>query len=220
MTQTYAGSQAPQPPMQQSPKRNRALAIVGVVVAIVLLLSIIGAAVVFANRVGQKSVTPPTPTPAATATATTPTGFSTFIDSNNVYKLNYPSGWTKQSTSGDFSLTLFSSTSASTPGVFEVEYFKTTIDPKTLQDQFFKGLSISGKVANKQGPTPTTLASESWQSETADVTNASSTQHVVVLTANHGQYSVLIAYLAAATAFENVNTQGFQPMLSSFQFLQ
>lgn len=220
MTQPYMPVVPPtQQPEQPAPKRNPALLIVGAVVAVVLLLGIIGAAVVFANHNGQKTVAQATPTITATATASVPAGFTQFTDADNVYKIDYPSGWTKTATSGDFSLTIFSGAPAHVPAVFEVEYFKTTLDPKTLQDQFFKGLALTGTVSNKQDPTTASLAGETWQSEAADVTMGQSTQHVVVLATNHGKYSVLIAYLAAKTSFDSSDTQDFQPMVSSFQFV-
>ena len=221
VTQPYAPAMAPMPqPGQPAPKRNPALLIVGVVVAVVLLLGIAGAAVVFANRTGlQPAATPTATSTAAATTGGVPTGFVQFTDEGNVYTIDYPSGWTKTATGGDYSLTIFSGTPASIPGVFEVEYFKTRVDPKTLGEQFFKGLSTSGQVVNQQGPMTTSLAGESWQRETADVAATGGSQHVVVLTANHGQYSVVIAYLAAQTAFADADTHDFQPMLSSFQFL-
>lgn len=223
VTQPYTPAMTPTPQQGQStPKRNPALLIIGVVVAVVLLLGIAGAAVVFANRISLGAVPTPTAvmTPHATATATIPAGFVQFTDQGNVYKINYPSEWKKTAESGDFSLTIFSGTPQNIPGVFEVEYFKTKVDPKTVQDTFFTTLEKTGKVTNKQEPTTVSLAGESWQREAADVGTGSVTQHVVVLAANHGQYSVLIAYLAPTIAFDNADTQAFQPMLSSFQFLQ
>ncbi len=219
-TQTYQNVAQPQPG-QVAPKRNPALLVVGAVVAVVLLLAIIGAAVVFANRASQKTVATPTPTATITATATAnvPPGFTQFADDGKVYTIDYPSGWTKTATSGDFSLTMFSGAPAHVPAVFEVEYVKMTLDPTTLQDQFFKGLALTGKVTDKQGPTAVTLAGETWQRETADVTMGQTAQHVVVMATNHGQYSVLIAYLVAKTSFDTTDTQDFQPMLNSFQFV-
>lgn len=223
-TQSY--TPAMPPTLQSTPKRNPALLIVSVVVAVVILLGIAGAAVVFANRIGmlQPAAAPTvTATPVATATATVLAGFVQFTDDGNVYKLNYPSAWKKTAESGDFSLAIFTGTPQNTPGVFEVEYFKTKVDPKTVQDTFFKALDASGQVTNKQQSTTVLLAGETWQRETADVRTGSAgsvTQHVVVLAANHGQYSVLIAYLAATTAFDSADTQAFQPMLNSFQFVQ
>ncbi len=217
-TQTYQNAAPPQPG-QVAPKRNPALVLVGAVVAVVLLLAIIGAAVVFANRATQKAVATPTATVTATATASVPAGFTQFADGGKVYTIDYPSGWTKTATSGDFSLTVFAGASAQVPAVFEVEYVKTTLDPKTLQDQFFKGLGLTGKVTDKQGPTTVSRASETWQRETADVTMGQMTQHVVVMATNHGKYSVLIAYLAPKASFDSTDTQDFQPMLNSFQFV-
>jgi hypothetical protein len=222
-TQPYTPVAPPVPqPARPTSKRNPALLIVGVIVAVVILLAIIGAAVVFANRAGLLAVATPMATTAATATATAtvPAGFIQFADDGNVYKLNYPSDWKKTATSGDFSLTIFTGTPEKIPGVFEVEYFKTKVDPKTIQDTFFTELEKSGKVTNKQEPTTVSLAGEAWQRETADIGTGSMTQHVISLAANHGQYTLLIAYLAATPAFDSADAQAFQPMLNSFQFVQ
>lgn len=220
-TQPYTPVMQPaQQPAQATSKRNPALLIVGAVIALVLLLGIIGAAVVFANRIGPQPPAQPTSTPAATATSSLPVGFIQFTDAGNVYKVNYPSNWTKTATSGDLNLTIFAGTPAFIPGVFEVEYFKTKVDPKTVQDTFFTSLEKTGKVTNKQEPTTVSLAGEKWQSQAADVGTGSATQHVVSLAANHGQYTLLIAYLATTAAFDSADTQAFQPMLKSFQFVQ
>ncbi|MGZ3582761.1 MAG: hypothetical protein ACXWP6_08510 [Ktedonobacterales bacterium] len=220
-TQTYAPVVPPVPQLiVPRSKRNSALVIIGVVVAVVVLLGIIGAAVVFANHPLLQSPAQPTSTPAATATSSVPVGFIQFTDAGNVYKVNYPSNWAKTATSGDLNLALFAGTPAFVPGVFEVEYFKTKADPKTIQDTFFTSLEKTGKVTNKQEPTTVSLAGEPWQRETADVGTGSATQHVVSLAANHGQYTLLIAYLATTAAFDSADTQAFQPMLNSFQFVQ
>ncbi|HEX8036094.1 MAG TPA: hypothetical protein VF510_19710 [Ktedonobacterales bacterium] len=234
ITQTYHATPTPQPetlpytpivpaapqPAQPTSKRNPALLIVGAVVAVVILLGIIGAAVVFANHTIQQPTAQPTSTTAATATSAAPVGFIQFTDDGNVYKLNYPSDWKKTATSGDFSLTIFTGTPEKLPGVFEVEYFKIKVDPKTVQDTFFTALEKSGKVTNKQEPTSVSLAGGTWQRVTADVGTGSTTQHVVSLAANHGQYTLLIAYQAVQVAFDEADTHAFQPMLNSFQFVQ
>lgn len=220
-TQPYTPVVAPTPQQGQSaPKRNLALIVIGVVVAVVLLLGIIGAAVVFASRIGLKTVAQPTPTAAATATATVPAGFLQFSDDGKVYSLNYPSGWTKSATSGDLNLAVFAGVAGKGPGVFEVEYIKATLDPKTLEDSFLKQLDATGKVTDRQGPTALALAGETWQRETTDITVGQSAQHVVVLATGHGTYTVLIAYLSSKDTFDGADTQDFQPMLSSFQFVK
>lgn len=225
VTQPYTPAMAPTPQQQGqgAPKRNPALLIVGVVVAVVLLLGILGAAVVFANRAGPHADA--TATAAATATSAIPAGFVQFTDDGKVYSLDYPSAWTKTATAGDtLSLAVFSGSSAQVPAVFEVEYVKATMDPKALEDQFFKTLAAMGKVTNQQPPTDVSQAGATWQRETADIATGQTTQpvvsqHVVVLVTSHGQYTVLIAYLASKDAFDSADTQDFQPMLGSFQFL-
>jgi hypothetical protein len=206
----------PQPPRR---KANPLL----IAVIVLVILAIVGAGVALAlsrgsdnGAAGQSAATP---TIAATATPSVPAGFTLFKDQGGIYSLAVPSDWAQtKSSSGGASINLFSSTQAE--AAFEIATIpESGLDPTATINGFFSGASGGGSVTNKQGPTTIQQAGETWTQESADTTVSGSLEHVVVLFAGHGAGSVLIAFLAPKSNFDSFNTQDFQPMFTSLQFL-
>ena len=205
----------------QPPRRKVSPLLIAVIVLVIL--AIVGAGVALAlargpdtGAAGQLAATP---TIAATATPSVPAGFTLFKDQGGIYSLAVPSDWAQtKSSSGGASINLFSSTQEE--AAFEIATIpESGLDPTATINGFFSGASDGGSVTNKQGPTTVQQAGETWTQESGDTTIGGSSEHVVVLFAGHGSGSVLIAFLAPKADFDSINTQDFQPMFTSFQFL-
>ena len=204
----------PQPPRKQS-----SAVLIAVIVLILLALVGAGVAVALSRGSGSGAVsTQPTAT-ATTAPSPTPSipaGFTQFAGPSNAYSLDVPSDWAKtDSSQGAVRIIVFNNGQG---GAFEIESFPSGgISGRQLDDRYLG--AISGTVANKQGPTTVQQAGESWTQESGDVQLNGTPFHVVVKNTIHGGNTYIVAYLAPASAFDSVNTQDFQLMFTSLQFL-
>lgn len=212
----YPGAGMPQqPPRQNNP------ALIGVIVALVVIL--VAGGIAFAlSRNGPTtgptaqatSTTAPTATPQATATSSSSANLTTFTDSNNFYSIGVPSGWSQtDNSSGDTSEELFKD--PQTGAVAEVAYLSGQQSPQTSDDQFLSGV---GNVSNKQGPSSVNYAGETWAEELADAPISGQTERIDVLATNHGGKVVIVAFLAPVDSFATIRDSDFVPMFESFQF--
>jgi hypothetical protein len=81
------------------------------------------------------------------------------------------------------------------------------------------GMSSSGSIAHKEGPTNVTIAGASWVREAGGITRSGVRLHGVVFVAAHGNRTFLIAFIATTSSFQNANSRYFQVTTQSFQFL-
>ncbi|MGH2517571.1 MAG: hypothetical protein ACRDHP_18120, partial [Ktedonobacterales bacterium] len=211
------------PMVQPQPPRKKVNPLLIVVIVLVLLALVAGGVALALSRgpstgsaSGRLSATP---TVAATATTSVPAGFTAFKDQGGVYSLDVPSGWSSSKTaSGSTTINVF--VSIQPFAEFEIAALPGSgLDPTTAINGYFSGVSGGQAVTNKSAPSSIQQAGETWTQESADTTLAGQPVHMVVLLAQHGANAVLLAYFAPSASFASINSQDFQPMFTSFQFL-
>ncbi len=194
----------------QSGRRSATPLIVGLVVLLVLG----GGAAIFALTRGGLGQTQGAATPNAAAAV------ATYTDMDGVYTLSVPKTWL---TTGNAALTTFGP--AAEPGVrVEIERLEVALNghQDDVASSFFDSAASSagGSVTNRAGPTSVTLAGITWSQYSGDLTVGATTEHMVVLIADHAGSTVEIASIAPKDSFTSDDTQFFQPMLKSLTFVK
>lgn len=214
----YPASPFAPAPAAPAPRRSHAMAwtIGSIAIALVVILAVVGG-VLAVRRLG-----PQIAHDAATATATVPANFTVYTDTHGQFRLNVPTGW---STTTQTDFTGFASPSDDAD--FAISTVGVTLTPSDMQssaDEFFKaadsGGGGNGTYSNLQGPTSVTVGGTTWTREEADLAVKGGTLHAVVLITNHGSGAFLLAYAAFSDVFASTDSNAFQPMLNSFQFLK
>lgn len=220
-------SPAPVPPRARS---RKPLAIgLGITGAVIVLLCVAAVALALTRGVlpiaALSGVSKPTPvstsTLAVTPTATVPVGFKIYTDPNGSYQLIMPDSWGTSSKEG-----VASFVQASPPAFMAIASQNQTFnssDITTNEAEFFHSMSIgaggSGSYTIVGKPSIVLQGHAIWTQETADITVKQDTLRAVVLIANHNDTGYLISYAASRTDFAKVNTEDFQPIVQSFEFL-
>lgn len=222
---------SPMSPMSQvppPPKKSRVGLIVALIIAGVLVLALIIAAIVGlllvrpATRSSSGAVAPATPTAApVTPMPSIPDGFQPYTGTDSSFSLNVPSDWT-QNTSSSGNSNVIDFTAPDNTGRLRVAVISGTVGDQgsSFEDVLFGVVMSNGKVSNKQGPSSVTQAGETWTQESADVSNDTGTLHVVAEVATHAGNTYTVLYLAAPDSFTTLQSQDFQPMFTSLQFLK
>lgn len=201
---------------------------------IVLVLGSGGAVLISTGRLDSLLGTGQPPA-TATATASTvsgpptaPAGFQTYTASDGSYILNVPSSWAIVPSSAA-PLTIFAD--LNTNANFEIDRVAQLVDPQSHDDLAIQkiGAALASKVngtaavSNKTGPTTLPLTSTLWTQQAADIAVTASGQtvtwHLVVLSVQHGQSTLLVAYFAPQAIFASTDAADFQPMLSSLRLV-
>ncbi len=238
------------PPFTTPPKRQTSafLVVASVLLAIALIAVVaLGAAYVLGRRSQQPVATPtpapalsptaaPSPSPTATPTpsptpvpsptvAPTATPFAGFTwcstaCSNNGFVVQYPQGWNQEQATDASGLTFLRFLNPSQQDQYAA--FKTPGTTTSTADQLVE----KDLQQNFQGSTPssgkstTTIGGVTWIYETATYQLNNQPEQVNVYATVYQGKGYIIELEAAASQFNTVNTQYFQTILGSFQFVQ
>jgi hypothetical protein len=197
---------------QPAPGRRSPGVLLPIMVLLVLIL-IVGVGAYAVANYGRGGHTTASGTPGI------PAGFHSYSSTNIGARFVVPDGWTTddniaiagghgmQATSSDGSIAL---AVASLPG---------TGNLTGGANGALAGMSSSGSVDHKEGPTNVTIAGASWVREAGDITRSGVRLHSVVFVATHGNRTFLVIFIATTSGFQNANSRYFQVTTQSFQFL-
>ncbi len=214
-------------------KGGRTGAISAIALLVVLILGSGGAVLISSGRLdsllgtNQPTVTVvPTNTVAGPPTALT--GFQSYSAPDGSYLISVPAGWAIVP-SASAPLTIFAD--LNTGANFEIDRVAQLEDPRSHDDLAIQKIAVAlaskvngtSSVSNKTAPTSVPLTGTLWTQEAADIAVTGSGQtvtwHVVVLSVQHGQSTLLIAYFAPQAIFSTTDTADFQPMLNSLRLV-
>ena len=154
-----------------------------------------------------------------TTTPGIPAGFHAYSSTSIGARFVVPDGWTTQDNIAVAGGHEMQATSADGSAALVVGALPGTGDPAGGANGALVGMSSSGSVDHKEGPTNVTLAGTSWVREAGDITRSGVHLHGVVFVTTHGSHTYLMAFVATASSFSDDNTHYFQVTTQSFQFL-
>lgn len=155
----------------------------------------------------------------ASGTPSVPAGFHTDTNSAIGARFVVPDGWTTNdnlTVSGGHGM---QATSPDGSAALIVGSLPEVGDLTGGANGALAGMSGSGSVANKEGPSNVTIAGTSWVREAGDITRSGVRLHAVVLLTTHGGHTYLLAFVATTSSFHDDDTRYFQITTQSFQFL-
>lgn len=155
----------------------------------------------------------------ASGTPGIPAGFHTYSSTTIGARFVVPDGWTTQdnmAVSGGHGM---QATSADGNAALVVGALPGMGNLTGGANGALAGMSSTGSVDHKEGPTNVTLAGTSWVREAGDITRSGVKLHGVVFITTHGNHTYLMAFIAIASGFQDANTHYFQVTTQSFQFL-
>jgi hypothetical protein len=163
---------------------------------------------------------PPTATPAPSVPAP-PAGFKTFISTDGVFGLNYPTDWTTGNTPlGGFTDFSFTSPTTSFEAV-TVDEFSSTIQTSDIVTSVrnFAASSNGTNVTVVQGAKSQQIGTNTWMTAIATYDANDGEHKVIGLAINHGSSGVLFFYDAPIGSYHTDPGSNYDTMVKSFTFL-